>query len=650
MSKFYSKNKLSPRFAWALYLVALSIIAYAAWQFPGQINRLLLSADAAQPLAHAGASGADPAPAKSVLPLVNFSNPGPYKTVLIDGIELRGTRFPAGQFGGTLVRSIAGTDPKLFNPWAASDSVSSELGTLMFSGVLAMDPYDGKMIPDMAESFKVDPDGVTYTTRLRKGLKWSDGVPITADDVTFTWNTIVAGGYGNSSLRDVSTIDGKLPQVISVDRLTNKYVTPKPFAPFIRLLGLPIAPKHIVEPIIKKADGREAFQRLWGVNASTGSFVTSGPFVLKRYVAAQRVEFTATKNYYAATKDGKRLPYLSQLTYLIVPEPNTELLKFKAGEIDCIAVRPPNVAELLPAQKSGNFTMYNLGPSDGTRFLMFNMNRRKNPKGQPYVDPKKSAWFNDVNFRQAVNHAINRDNIVAGYFRGIGTPLFTAEPPVSVFHNPELKAFKPDPQYAMSLLSKSGFKKHDDGNLYDKDGNRVEFTLLTMANSPFCEAAGNYIKNDLKNLGMKVNFQPIAFNVLNDKTANSLDWEAVLMGLTGSTLEPNEGANVWYSNGRLHLFDQRLADAHGNIAAADARPWEKQIDALFKQGALTLDLKKRHEIYNQYQKIIYDQAPFIYIASNMNITAMRNSFHNYQPTPLSQLILGLHNLDELWKK
>src|SRR5439155_15155606 len=100
--------------------------------------------------------------------------------------------------------------------------------------------------PDMAKSLKIDPDGVTYTTVLRKGLKWSDGQPVTAEDVAFTWNTLIKEGYGNTSLRDVRTIDGKSRTVTVVDQLTNKFVTPSRFAPFARLLGMPVAPKHIV--------------------------------------------------------------------------------------------------------------------------------------------------------------------------------------------------------------------------------------------------------------------------------------------------------------------------------------------------------------------------------------------------------------------
>src|SRR5581483_4556928 len=161
-------------------------------------------------------------------------------------------------------------------------------------------------------------------------------------------------------------------------------------------------------PVIQKPDGRARFQQLWAAtNIDPKSLVTLGPFRLSRYVAGQRVEFVPATNYYVVDKNNKQLPYLAHLMYLIVPEVTTNLMKFKDKEIDLTPVRARDVVTLLSEQSSGDFKLYNLGQSQGSTFLAFNMNRRKNPKsGKPYVDPVKSAWFNDVNFRQAVNHAI----------------------------------------------------------------------------------------------------------------------------------------------------------------------------------------------------------------------------------------------------
>lgn len=577
-------------------------------------------------------------------------SPGPYKTVTVNGAEMRQGRYQVGKPGGKLVRSIVASNPATFNYWAAADTSSREMASLMYAGLLDIDPYTGEVTPALAESFTVDPDGLTYTTKLRKGLKWSDGKPITAEDVAYTWNTIIKGGYGNSSLRDVTTVEGKSPVVTVVDELTNKFVTPVPFAPFVRVMGLPIAPKHIVEPVINKKDGRKLFSNLWTTESKPESFVTSGMFTLESYVPSQRIVFKRASNYYTVSPEGKPLPYLERITYLIVPEVNTNLLKFKGKEIDITPVRCRDAGDLVTMSKEGNFKLYDFGPSQGSTFIMFNMNQRKNPKtGKPYVDPIKSAWFNDVNFRQAISHGVDRQSIVSNYFKGLGDPTFSAQVSTSPFYNSELKAYGRDVTVAKDLLKKSGFSWDKDGSLIDKAGHKVEFDLLTSAGGTYYEFVGTNFTKDMKELGIKVNFAPIDFNLLSGKINSSLDWQAALFSLSGGDpLEPNDSANVYKSDSRLHLFDQRLPDDKGEIKVSDARPWEKQIDQLLDKGAITFDKAERKKIYNEVQQIFYDQMPFIYLASPRTIVGARNTIHNYVPTPMSQPAAGLHNLEEIW--
>lgn len=576
----------------------------------------------------------------------------PYGEVEVGGVEMRQGRYPQGEFGGTLVQSIIASDPKTFNAWASNDSTSSKLAGLMWGGLLGTDPFTGDIITDMAKSYEVKPDHVTYITHLRKGLKWSDGKPITAEDVAFTFNTLVAGGYGNASLKDVVSVDGQPPKVTVIDELTNQFVTAKPFAPFLRTAGsIPIAPKHIVEPIIKGKDGRAKFQQLWSPSGiDPKNIVTSGPFRLDRFTPSQRVEFVRADNYYVADTKGKQLPYLDRLVYLFVPDVNTNLLKFKAGEIDISQVRNKDAVELQKEADKNNFKLYNLGQDSGSTFLMFNLNRRTNKDGKPYVKAYKSSWFNDPNFRQAINHAINRQLMVDGYLRGIGVPTFTSEVKSSPFYNNALQAITPDLDYSMNLLKKSGFVKKGDA-LYDKSGNRVEFDMLAGAGGTFMPAVAGYITTDLKKLGIKANFQEVEFNSLINKVSSSKDWEACLFGLTGDPMEPNNGSNVYKSDGRLHLFDIREQNADGKTVVTDARDWEKQIDDLFNKGAIEFDNAKRKEIYGQAQKIMYDQVPFIYLCSPMDIIATRNTLRNYVPTQMSvsQQTYGLHNLDEIYK-
>ncbi|MBX9674362.1 MAG: ABC transporter substrate-binding protein [Candidatus Obscuribacterales bacterium] len=582
----------------------------------------------------------------------NSVSPGNYKTVLKDGVEYKQGRFGEGKPGGNLIKSIVASDPKTLNYWAANDSTSRELASNMFSGLLSIDPYTGEVIPDLAESFTASPDGRTYTTRLRKGLKWSDGHPITAEDVAYTWNTIVKEGLGNSSLRDITTVDGVPTKVEVIDELTNRFTTAKPFVPFSRVLGLPPAPKHVIEPIVKGKDGRKAFDGLWSMNAKPESFVTSGPYRFESYVPSQRVVLKRSNTYYGISAKGAPLPYLAQLTYIIVPKVDANLLKFKGGEIDITPVRPRDAGDLVQEASKGNFKLYDFGPSQGSSFIMFNLNRRANPKTKkPYVDPIKSAWFNDLNFRQAINHAVDRQAIISNYFKGLGEVSVSPFLKSSPFYNTELKPFDQDLEMSRKLLADSGFKLDAQKQLVDKDGHRVEFNLFAPAGGTFAGFVCNGFRDELKKLGIKVNYQELNFNLLGDKISNSLDWDACFFSLTGGDpLEPNDSSNVYKSNGRLHLFDQRLADTKGDIITSDARDWEKRIDQVMNQGALEFDKAKRRALYSEMQQILYDQVPMILVPTPKVIVAARNTLQNYSPSPLSQESMGLHNLDELYKQ
>ena len=250
--------------------------------------------------------------------------------ITIDGIDYRQSQAPIGKFGGSLIASTIGEGPKTFNPFNSKDNISSLLSEIMYDGLLTTHPITGETIPKLAKSFSVN--GREYIIKLRHGIKWSDGKPITADDVVFTWQNIIFDGYGNTSIRDSIIVDGKLPTVEKIDDYTVKFTTPKPFAPFIRMLSSPIAPKHIFAPAVAK--GKAYFDTFLSTNTPPKDFVTSGAFRLKEYVPAQRVVFERNPNYYVINKKDQKLPYLDKLVYLIVGDVNNEVLKFEGGELD----------------------------------------------------------------------------------------------------------------------------------------------------------------------------------------------------------------------------------------------------------------------------------------------------------------------------
>ena len=568
----------------------------------------------------------------------NINYPDRSKTVELNGIEYLQSQAPVGKFGGEIVISTIGEGPKTFNPCNTKDATSSSMAGLMYDGLLTTDAKTGEVIPLMAKSFEIK--GNDYTITLRKGLKWTDGKAITADDIIYTYKDIVFKGLGNTATRDAMMIRGKLPELVKLDDYTVKFTTPEPFAPFLRQLSYPIVPKHYFKPYSDK--GESAFNAFLNPNTPPNKIVSNGAFKLKEYVAAQRVVFVKNPDYYKINLNNEKLPYLDKLIYLIVGDTNNEILKFEAKEIDVLSLRGSNVARYKIKEPSSDYKIYNLGPDTGTLFLVINLNNRKSPDGKWYVEPKKQKWFRNRDFRAAIDWAIDREGMVKNIAQGVAKPLFTAESLNSIYLNKYIKGHPQDKNISKESLLKAGFELKN-GILFDQEGNRVEFDLYTNAGALERESIGVMIKQDLEDLGMKVNFKPIEFNSLVNKLSNTNDWDMAIMGLTSSPLEPHDGKNVWTSNGPLHLFNQR----QNNYKNDDRLTWEKELDEIFEEGALKLSFAERKPLYDKYQTIIYNEKPIIYLYSPIRITAIRKNFKNIFPTPLSGL---LHNLEEIYSE
>ena len=571
---------------------------------------------------------------KTVTPdIKNISYPDDNKNVTLNGVDYIQTQAPVGKFGGELVLSTIGEGPKTFNPCNTKDATSSAMASILYEGLLTTDAKTGKVIPQLAKSYSID--GNDYIITLRKGIKWSDGKPITADDVLYTYEEIVFKGLGNPSITDAMTVDGKLPLLTKLDDYTVKFTTSKPFAPFLRQLSYPIVPKHYFKPYSDK--GASEFNAFLNTNTKPETIVSNGPFKLKEYVAAQRVVFQRNPNYYKINLNNQQLPYLDKIVYLIVGDTNNGILKFEAKELDVISLNGNTVARYKEREDKSDYTIYNLGASTGTLFVAINLNNRKDKNGHYYVNPVKQKWFRDKNFRKAIERAVDRKNMIQNIAFGVAEPLYTAESPNSIYLNKNIKGYDVDTDKARELLKNSGFV-YKNNKLYDKQGNFVEFDLYTNAGNLEREALGVMVKQDLEELGMKVNFKPIEFNSLVNKLTNTFDWDMVIMGLTGSPLEPHDGKNVWTSKGTLHLFNQ-------GFPKNERFEWEKELDELFEAGALKIDFADRKPVYDRYQEIIYEQNPVIYLYSPAQIYAIRKKFKNVFPSALNGLI---YNLDELY--
>ena len=571
--------------------------------------------------------------------IINFDKtekityPAEDKNVVLNGIDYIQSQAPVGRYGEELVISVIGEGPKTFNPCNTKDALSSTMAGMLYDGLLATDYRTGKIIPQLAKSYKIE--GNDYIISLRKGIKWTDGKLITADDVIYTYKEIVFKGLGNPSAMDAMMIEGKLPELVKLDDYTVKFTTPKPFAPFLRQLSYPIVPKHYFKPYSDK--GASVFNAFLNPDTNPKTIVSNGAFMLNEYVAAQRVVFVKNPNYYKININNELLPYINKIVYLIVGDTNNEILKFEAKEIDAISLKGDNVARYKAKENQSDYKIYNLGPDTGTLFVAINLTDKKNSEGKYNVNPTKQKWFRNKNFRQAISYALDRQSMLQNVAFGVAQPLYTSESLNSIYLNKNIKEPEYNKQKALGLLKNSGFD-YKYGKLYDKQGNLVEFDLYTNAGNLEREALGVMIKQDLEELGMKVNFKPLEFNSLVNKLTNTCDWDMVIMGLTGSPLEPHDGKNVWTSSGTLHMFNM-------GVNKNDRFEWEKELDNLFEEGSLKLSYSERKPIYDRYQEIISEENPIIYLYSPIRISAVRKKLKNVFPTSLGGL---LHNLDEIY--
>lgn len=573
-----------------------------------------------------------------------------WSLVLVVAIALPGCSL--SQFKTQTARVPQYVDTLLSAPKTFNSSQSQEANNvfgLIYEGLTTQNGLTGEIEPALAKSWEFSADKLKIIFTLRSNLKWSDGVPLTADDVVFSYNDVYLNEAIPTDTRDVLRI-GKsraLPKVRKLDNQRVEFSIPEPFAPFLRTAGaVNILPVHALKKLVDTPDrkGNPQFISAWGVDTDPSKIIVNGPYQLESYETNQRVVFRRNPFYWRYQIPGRANGNIERIIWKIVESPDTALLQFRSGGLDSVGVRASTFSLLKREEKAGNFTIYEGGPDFGTTFVFFNLNRgRRNNK--PLVNPVKSRWFNNVKFRQAVAYAIDRDRMLANTYQGLGLPQNS---PISVqspyYLSPEegLKVYNYDLEKAKQLLKEAGFTTKNRGQLFDDQGKPVRFTLMAPAGSTL----GSQIKQDLSKVGIKVDYTPIAFNTMVDKLSDSLDWDCALLGLTGG-LEPNTGANVWSPEGGLHMFNQKPQPPSEPIQGFTVSDWEQAIDDLYIEGAQEIDEAKRKAIYAKTQQISQEYLPFIYLINPLALAAVRNDFEGTQYTALGKVTWNIHDIREV---
>ena len=549
--------------------------------------------------------------------------------------QLLVTANDPGKYGGRIVLALR-AEPKTLNPLAALDQPSRDVLGRMMADLIHINAISQQTQPALAESWKASKDGLHYTLKLRRSLRFSDGHPMNADDVVFTFQALLDEKV-NSSQRDLLIIGGKPIVVRKIDDFTVSFDLPRPYAAAERLFdGMQILPRHLLEDSFRQG----TLQQAWTLNTAPSQIAGMGPFRLKEYVAGQKLVLERNPYYWKADRRHQRLPYLDELVFLFVSSEDAQVLRFAGGETDMITrLSADNYTALQKDAASRGFQLFDLGAGLDYNFLFFNLNSAIPKDAADIV--RHQQWFREPAFRQAVSAAIDRAGIVRLVFHGRGTPLWSSVTPANKLW---LDSSLPQPprsvERAKQLLRDAGFTWSTAGVLLDKSGTPVEFSILTSASNAQRSQMATLIQDDLKQLGMKVQAVPLEFKSVLDRVFQSHNYDAAILALGGGDVDPNSQINVWMSNGSSHVWDLN--------ETKPAAAWEAQIDGLMNQQLSTLDYKRRKQLYDRVQEIAAQQLPIICLASPNVLVGARQNIANFQPAILDHYTLW--NAEQLYIK
>lgn len=544
-----------------------------------------------------------------------------------------------GRPGGELRLTIHG-NPMDFNP-LTGDPTSQEINRMLFAGLVRIDWEQQEIQPALAESWQVSPDGKTWTFKLRRGVRWSDGHPLTADDVLFTWNDVIYAGKGPAYLNEIFSIDGTNFTVTKLDELTVQISTPKVFAPLGEFLAsVPVLAKHVLQQPF--TDPLSAGLR--NNNIPLGKIPCSGPFRPRKLTPDSSLVLERNPEYWAVDKAGQRLPYFEHVIVSIT-SPDSDKTLFLEGKAD--AYERVTLNDFEPFEKAcahGNIQLLRAGYSSDKDILWFNQNTNVNPQtGLPLVDPAKLKWFRDQRFRQAVALAIDRDRIAQQLFSGRAEPCYGfVGNENKAWNNPDIPRARFNPAQARDLLVACGLQdRNADEVLEDADGHRVEIALNTNEGNSVRAAIASMVADDLARVGIRVNVQALPFKLIAAKASGTFDYECMLLGIGGGGFDPTSSINA--------LKSDSLGCQWFPLQSSPSTPWEARIDELMDVQMHSADFAARKQAFDEVQRILAEQLPLIYLVTPNAYSAVGKDIGNARPSALTPF-RATWNVEELYRK
>jgi len=570
----------------------------------------------------------------------------PPADALVIPIGTAGTPYADIQLGvrGGTLRIATNEDPRAWNAATAHETSTTLFTNPMHRGLLAYNHVSGAINVDLAKAYEVSDDGLALTFHLREGIRWSDGAPITADDILFTYNDLILNEDVDCNERDVQLLpDGAYPVCEKIDEYTVLFTLSTAYRPILNALVFPVMPRHKLAPFVHKLNpGVPAgtFNETWTLDTPLVDLVGNGPWIVADYQANVRVVMQRNPYYYVYDTAGTQLPYYDRVIAHIVTNRDASMLKFRNGEIDVYAPRPEDIAILLSESKRSGFSvMVTDQMVHGTRWFVVNQDIGL-AQGEQVA---KRELYRDVEFREALAHLIDKESMIRNIFNGLAAPQWSPVSVPSPFYGgrdsyggpiteTDAVRFEFDPALAARKLDSLGVIDQD-GDRWRDLPNGDPLIIEINSNDNTMNVTGCQIfQDDLRAVGLNAVFQIVDFNKLVGRLFSSTV-DIIALGLTGSD-EPNDGKNVYRSCGALHAYRFSACDEPDKV--------DLRIDQLLDLGGSTFDLDQAFEYYREYQQLVARQLGYIYTVIGTYMYACYDSVGNaFMSRPAARRLVEL---------
>lgn len=529
-------------------------------------------------------------------------------------VNVRSTPRPESESGGTLVGSIR-AEPRTFNRYMARDLTSTVVASLTHASLVRVNRATDALEPDLAERWTLLPDGRTFRVSLRPGIRFSDGVPFTAADVTFSFAAIY-DRRTESVLADTLRLHGRELEVTAENNTTVLVRFPFPFGPGLRLLdGVPVLPRHLLEQALLAG----TFAGAWGVTTAASDLAGLGPFELKRYDVGERLVFDRNPNYWR-DQEARQPRKLEHLVLEVVPDQDAEALRMLSGDIDFTQseVRPIDIAPLRRAAEQGRIVLRDVGIAlDGDLFWI---NLRPGR-----VAGSRAAWLQHSDFRRAISHAIDRRAFVDQVYFGAAVPGLGVISPGSREWLGEAAVPPYDLESAAGLLRSLQLVDRDhDGMLEDASGNPVRFTLLTQSGNTSLDRGAAFVRESLARVGVRVDVAKLEVGALVQAVTTGA-YEAAYFRLLTTDSDPALNPDFWFSAGSAHVWNP------GQLHPAT--DWEAAVDRLMSEVSTATEPARRHALFAEVQRIMSREVPFLCFGYPRLSVAMSSRVADARPAP-----------------